>query len=267
MSEATETLLAVAVRLADAARAASLAHFRRPGLGADNKAGAGGYDPVTEADRASEAAMRAVLAEWRPDDGILGEEGGTQAGSTGLTWVLDPVDGTRGFLAGTPTWGVLIGLDDGTRLRLGLIDQPFTAERWTGVAGAPTTYRRGDGAPVEVRTRACPALGDAILMCTDLSMFDAAEQAGFDAVRERVRLCRFGCDCYAYALLAMGQIDLVIEASLQAYDVGGLIPVVEGAGGVITGWRGEDCRGGGRVIAAGDPARHAEALEMLAKVP
>lgn len=262
----TEELLRVAENLADVAREAIMPHFRKAGLGIDNKAAAGAFDPVTAADRAAESAMRSVLARHRPADAILGEEEGTTPGTTGLTWVLDPIDGTRGFMAGTPTWGVLIGLDDGSRSRIGVIDQPHTRERWTGIAGGNATFRQGADAPAKIRTRSCPALGDAVLMTTDEAIFTPEEAEAFRQVRRRARLCRLGCDCYAYALLAMGQIDLVIESGLQSYDVGALIPVIEAAGGVITGWRGEDCRGGGRVVAAGDAARHAEVVDILSKI-
>lgn len=266
MSVDLDELASVAERLADAAGAAALPWFRSAGLGADNKAPGGRFDPVTEGDRAAEAAMRAVLAELRPADGILGEEEGASPGTSGLTWVLDPIDGTRGFLAGTPTWGVLIGLDDGARSILGIIDQPYTGERWLGIPGRGTTFRRGGGAAHAMRVRPCPDLGAAVMMTTDADLFPAGERKAFDALRARVRLCRLGTDCYAYALLASGQVDLVVESGLQAYDVGALIPVIEAAGGIITDWRGGDCRGGGRVLAAGDPARHAEALEVLSRV-
>ncbi len=277
-------LAEIAERLADAAGRATLPWFRAAQLGLENKleeADAVGttFDPVTAADRAAEAAMRAVLAAERPDDAILGEEEGSTPGTTGLTWVLDPIDGTRAFLCGGPTWGVLIGLDDGTGLRLGVVDQPWTTDRWIGIPGNSPDGSSGDapgcgawhrargGAARPIRTRRCAALGQAVMMTTDPRLFTAAERPAFDAIEGRVRLSRYGYDCSAYALLAMGQIDVVIESGLHAYDVGAVIPLVQAAGGVATDWKGGDARRGGRILAAGDPARHAELLEVLSEVP
>lgn len=258
-------LLDVARETADAARAPALAWFRAPALDVEDKGSAGWFDPVTAADRAVEAAMRAVLAARRPGDAILGEEAAATAGVSGLTWVLDPIDGTRGFISGAPTWGVLVALNDGARPRIGLIDQPFTGERFEGVCGdgwAAASWRRG----AETRalaTRPCARLADATLFSTFPEVGDAQDRKGFEAVRDRVRLTRYGMDCYAYALLAMGCVDLVIEAGLQPYDVQALIPVIEGAGGVVTDWRGRPCPQGGRVLAAGDARAHAAALALL----
>jgi histidinol phosphatase-like enzyme (inositol monophosphatase family) len=268
-----DALRAAAFAVADAARAACLPHFRAAGLTAEDKGGPGWFDPVTVADREAEAAMREVLGRLRPGDAILGEEQGTSRGAsgreTGLSWVLDPIDGTRGFMAGTPTWGVLVALNDGARPVLGVIDQPFTGERFWGVShgtrrGAEWT-RGADARPL--RTRPCAGLASATLFTTFPEVGTAAERAGFEAVRDRARLARYGMDCYAYALIAAGSVDLVIEAGLAAYDVQALIPVIEGAGGVITDWRGGDCQRGGRVLAAGDPRTHAEALAILSQAP
>ncbi|TVQ54118.1 MAG: histidinol-phosphatase [Rhodobacteraceae bacterium] len=262
-------LLAAAHAAADAARAPCLERFRQSTLAADDKAEASGrFDPVTAADRAAEIAMRAVLARLRPGDAVMGEEHAPTPGDTGFTWVLDPIDGTRSYMSGAPTWGVLVALNDGVRPVIGLIDQPFTGERFEGlVRGGRATASWTRGAEKRaLRTRPCAALSDATLFTTYPEVGTAAEQAGFNAVRDHVRLTRYGLDCYAYALLAMGCVDLVIEAGLQPYDVQALIPVIEGAGGVITGWRGEDCQQGGRVVAAGDAALHAAALEILSRV-
>lgn len=265
---ARAALVAAAHAAADAARGPCLAHFRSGALVAEDKPGAKpGFDPVTAADRGAEAAIRAVLARLRPDDAILGEEGGAQAGRSGLTWVVDPIDGTRSFISGTPTWGVLVALNDGARPVLGVIDQPFTGERFEGVTFGETraaTWRRGDETRA-LRTRPCADLAQATLFTTFPEIGSPAERAAFEAVRARVRLARYGLDCYAYALVAMGCVDLVIEAGLEAYDVQALIPVVEGAGGLMTDWRGGDCAQGGRVIAAGDKRIHAAALEILAR--
>ncbi|MBY8977303.1 histidinol-phosphatase [Rhodobacteraceae bacterium NNCM2] len=251
--------------MADAARTATLAHFRAARLVADNKAGEAGFDPVTIADREAEEAMRAILAAERPDDGIHGEEHGKQAGTSGLTWVLDPIDGTRAFISGLPTWGVLIGLDDGNEGRIGVVDQPFTGERFIGVndGAASGAFLERHGSRTPLKVRACPALAQATLMTTDPHMFAGAEAEAFHAVRGEAMLTRYGVDCYAYAMLASGQIDLVIETQLQAYDISGPAALVRAAGGVVTDWRGGDCRWGGQTIAAGDPAVHEAALRIL----
>lgn len=255
--------LDIANLLADAAGAAILPYFRRPGLGADNKA-ASGFDPVTAADRAAEQAMRALLAVHRPDDAILGEEFGPRPGTSGRTWVLDPIDGTRGFMSGTPTWGVLVALSGPAGPVLGIIDQPYTAERFVGAPGVATAT--GPLGTVRLGTRATAALADAILFTTFPEIGTPAERAGFAAVAAQVRLTRYGMDCYAYALLAAGQIDLVIEAGLNAYDVQAPIAVIEAAGGIVTDWQGGRADQGGRVLAAANPALHAAALAHLARV-
>ncbi|NNU81401.1 histidinol-phosphatase [Halovulum dunhuangense] len=261
-----EELLAVAHRVADAAGKAALPHFRRVGLAAENKAGETGFDPVTIADRQTERAMRDILAALRPDDGILGEEEAARPGTTGLTWVIDPIDGTRSFLSGMPVWGVLVAVDAGDGPVLGVIDQPYTGERFTGGFGQAQFRRRGE-APVEIRTRPCADLSAATLFTTFPEVGTPDERAGFAAVAARVRLTRYGADCYAYALLAAGQIDLVIEAGLQPYDVQGPQAVIEGAGGVVTDWQGRPAHRGGRVLAAGDARVHAQALEILSRMP
>ncbi len=254
-------LIATAAEMADAAREATLRHFRAAGLYADTKETAR-FDPVTVADRECEAAMRAVLARRRPQDAVLGEEYAATAGSSGLTWIVDPIDGTRSYLCGTPTWGVLIGLADESGPIYGLIDQPYTGERFEGGLG-----RAGMTGPLGPRPLSCRAarpLSEAILMSTFPEVGTAEEGAAFRRVSARARLTRYGCDCYAYALIAAGQIDLVIEAGLQVYDVAALIPVIEAAGGVMTDWQGRPCHRGGQVLAAANPQVHAEALELLA---
>lgn len=266
-AELAAELWRVAEDLADVAAARSLPLFRSRSLRAENKAGpdaAIGFDPVTEADRAAERAMRALLAERRPDDGILGEEFGPLDGRSGLTWVLDPIDGTRAFLSGATTWGTLIGLDAGDGPVLGLVDQPYTRERFMGGAGRAGMVRDGVASPLA--TRSCAGLAGAILYTTFPEIGTPAERRAFEAVRDRVRLTRYGFDCYAYALVALGQVDLVIEAGLHPYDIAGPQAVVEAAGGVYTDWTGGPAHRGGRVIAAGDPRVHAAALELLAGV-
>lgn len=255
-------LIAVAHALADAARRETLAWFRRADLSADNKH-ATGFDPVTQADRAAEAAMRTILADLRPQDAILGEEFGPKTGTSGLTWVLDPVDGTRAFLAGTPTWGVLIALDGGQGPVLGVIDQPYIGERFVGGPGlAQMTGPQGER---RLQTRAPRPLSEAILFTTFPEVGTATEASAFRDLAGRVRLTRYGTDCYAYALIAAGQIDLVVEAGLQPYDVQAPIAVIEAAGGIVTDWLGRPAHGGGRVLAAANRAIHAEALKILSR--
>lgn len=261
-AEQTE-VIATAHALADAARVAILPHFRSADLTADNK-DADGFDPVTVADRAAEAAMRAILAERRPDDAVMGEEEADTEGRSGLTWVLDPIDGTRAFLSGTPTWGVLIALSDADGPIFGVIDQPFIGERFEGGPGLAQVAGPQGTAPLRVRDTT--TLSDAILFTTFPEVGTPAERAGFEAVRDQVRLTRYGMDCYAYALLAAGQIDLVIEAGLQAYDIAAPIAVIEAAGGIVTDWEGGPVHDGGRAVAAATPELHAVALALLAGV-
>lgn len=246
--------------LADAARPVTLKHFRSLGLSADNK-DVGGFDPVTAADRGAEQAMRAVLAEMRPHDGILGEEFGDVASQSGLTWVLDPIDGTRGFISGTPTWGVLIAVSDASGPRFGIIDQPYIGERFEG--GFGHAVMTGPHGSFDLQTRGGRALSEATLFTTFPEVGRDVDRSGFEAVRDRVQLVRYGMDCYAYALLAAGQIDLVIEAGLHPYDIHGPIAVIKASGGIITDWRGRPANAGGQVIAAGSPEIHTQALALL----
>lgn len=253
-------LIETANALADAARRETLAHFRGGALGVENKLD-GGFDPVTVADRAAERAMRAILAERRPDDAILGEEYGAQDGSTGLTWVLDPIDGTRAYLSGTPTWGVLISVADDTGPVLGVIDQPFISERFIGGLGqAGVTGPMGAKA---LATLAPRPLEQAIIFTTFPEVGSDVEGKAFHDLAACCQLTRYGMDCYAYALLAAGQIDLVVEAGLQAYDIQAPIAVIEAAGGVVTDWQGAPAHNGGRVLAAANPDIHAAALDIL----
>ena len=259
-AELAAELIDTAAELADAARVATLLHFRSDDLVADTKE-AQCFDPVTVADRLSEERMREILARRRPHDAILGEEYGPHPGTSGLTWVLDPIDGTRGYLSGTPTWGVLISVANEAGPIYGVIDQPFIKERFEGGLG-----RAEVNGPMGRRTlKARPArpLSEAILFTTFPEIGSAEEGAAFRKVAGRARLVRYGMDCYAYALIAAGQIDLVIEAGLQAYDVQAPIAVIEAAGGVITDWQGRPCHNGGRVLAAANATIHAEALALL----
>jgi histidinol phosphatase-like enzyme (inositol monophosphatase family) len=255
-----QDIFATAAELADAARVATLQHFRSDGLTADNKEVAR-FDPVTVADRLSEERMRAILARRRPQDGILGEEFAPVAGTSGLTWVLDPIDGTRGYLSGTPTWGVLISVRDAAGPIYGIIDQPYIQERFEGGLGRAEV--NGPMGRKALATRAARSLSEAIVFTTFPEVGTVDEGAAFRRVAAQARLVRYGTDCYAYALIAAGQIDLVIEAGLQAYDVQAPIAVIEAAGGIVTDWQGRPCHDGGRVLAAANPAIHAEALALL----
>ena len=238
-------------------------HFRQSIAVEDKRDGQSGYDPVTVADREAEQAMRAVIHEHYPGHGVFGEEYGFEPGASGLTWVLDPIDGTRSFVAGMLHWGVVAGLHDGEKTVLGGVYQPLTDELFTG--DGRTAWCSSEGQERRLSVRACAGLEEAVLCCTHPDVFsDATELRAFHAVKERARMSRYGGDCYLYCLLAMGCIDLCVEASLKPYDIQGVIPVVRGAGGVITTWDGGAPEEGGRIVAAGDPRVHAQALELLA---
>jgi histidinol phosphatase-like enzyme (inositol monophosphatase family) len=253
-------LVATAHELADVARVATLLHFRTRSLTAENK-GVSRFDPVTAADRLSEQRMREVLARRRPMDGILGEEYGSVAGESGLTWVLDPIDGTRGYLSGTPTWGVLISVRDAEAVLFGIIDQPYIGERFEGGLGRSKIV--GPMGEAELAVRAARPLAQSIVFTTFPEVGTQSEGAAFRRVANQAKLVRYGTDCYAYALIAAGQIDLVIEAGLQAYDVQAPIAVIEAAGGIVTDWQGRPALGGGQILAAANAAVHAEAMALL----
>ncbi len=259
-TELRGALIGTAHEMADAAREAILPHFRSQTLTTDNKAESG-FDPVTVADRAAERAMRDVLQRRRPQDGIVGEEYGNSEGDSGLTWVLDPIDGTRGFIAGTPTWGVLIAVGPESGPVLGVIDQPYIRERFIG--GLGTAEVAGPSGQLQLATRQCGQLSEAVIFTTFPEVGSNGERDAFHGVAQNCKLTRYGMDCYAYALLAAGQIDLVIEARLQSYDIQAPIAVIEAAGGVVTDWRGNPVHNGGNVIAAGDRDLHAVALKLL----
>lgn len=262
--ELLNDLAALAGKLADAAGRETLPRFRSATLSTDNKLDGGDFDPVTEADRRSELAMRSILALERPDDGVFGEEQARTYGSSGLTWVLDPIDGTRAFISGLPSWGTLIGLDDGASGRIGIIDQPYLDERFIGVMGEyPVARLQSRGGERLLSTRRGATLGAATVFTTDPYLFHGVEYDAFTEVRKKARLTRYGLDCYAYALLAMGQIDAVIETGLQAYDIAAHVPLIQAAGGVVTSWTGGDCRWGGQVVAAGSAELHAEILDIV----
>lgn len=267
--DALSGLIGTMLACADLARAEIRPHFRQ-NVTAENKGspGAGGFDPVTVADRAAEEAIRAHIRACYPSHGILGEEYGHEPGSSGITWVIDPIDGTRSFVIGAPVWGTLIAINDGHRPVLGLMDQGFTRERFLGCPSGsfymgPDIVPSTDNLP-SLTTSAVRDLAAARLAATDPRMFKTrTERAAFDELESRVRLSRYGLDCYAYCLLAAGHIDLVVEASLKPYDIQALIPIVEGAGGVITSWSGGSAQQGGQVIAAATADLHEAALDIL----
>lgn len=251
-----DRLVSLAHRLADAAGAISRAAFRN-GLDADDKSD---RSPVTEADRAAEAAMRAILAAEAPEDGVIGEEHGRAREDAERVWVLDPIDGTKGFVAGKPLFTTLVALMIRGRFALGVIDQPVIGDRWTGAAGRPTQL---GGAPA--RCRACPSLDRARLSTSGPEYFTAPELATFDRIAARARLVTYGGDGYQYGLVAMGAIDVVVECGLKLYDFAAHVPVVEGAGGVVTDWSGRPLgpTSAGDIVAAGDARVHAEVIALL----
>ncbi|MDJ0823059.1 MAG: histidinol-phosphatase [Paracoccaceae bacterium] len=255
-----EDLIELAHALADAARQAILPHFRTVSIATENK-DAAGFDPVTVADRAAEQAMRDILAERRPQDGILGEEFADQPSQSGLTWVLDPIDGTRGFISGTPTWGVLIALANAHGPMMGIIDQPYVGERFFG--GFGLAEMTGPLGKLPLGARPTTALASALLFTTFPEVGTAEEEAAFRRVAAETKLVRYGMDCYAYALLAAGQVDLVVEAGLNAYDIQAPIAVIEAAGGIVTNWQGDPVHQGGQAIAAATPELHQAALALL----
>jgi len=258
-----DELVTFAHQLADVSQTVILPFFRRE-LSVSNKAQLGDFDPVTEADRAAETAIRALIQSTHPTHAILGEEHGSRAGTAPFRWVIDPIDGTRAFIIGLPTWGTLIGLEANERPAIGLMNQPYTGDRfWSD--GTTSSYRGADGITKRIHSRTDARLDGAQMAATDPTMFrDDRDGAAFEAVRARVTGCRFGTDCSAYALLAAGFIDLVIEVGLKPYDIVALIPIIENAGGVVTTWDGGEARHGGRIIAAANAALHSEALELLA---
>lgn len=254
-------LIDTAHRLADAARVETLKHFRNLEVAEDNKDVSGGFDPVTVADRASERAMREILENCRPDDGILGEEFGKKEGNSGLRWVLDPIDGTRAFICGTASWGVLISVEVASGPVLGIIDQPYTRERFIG--GLDQCSLLTDKGERFLKTRTGVGLENSVLMTTFPEVGTESERNSFEKVRDKVKLTRYGLDCYAYALLALGQIDLIVEAGLHPYDISAPIAVIESAGGIVTDWGGNSVHEGGCVLASGDKDLHKEALALL----
>ena len=253
----TDDDILLACALADAAGAAIRPFFRAP-FAIETKPDA---SPVTQADQAAERAIRALLAVHAPDDGIVGEEYGRERDDAERVWVLDPIDGTRTFIAGRPIFGTLIALLERGRPVLGIIDQPISGERWVGAAGRPTTL---SGKPVT--TRVCPALPHALFATTAPWLFDAQGVQAYERLRADTRDTILGGDCYNYGLLAAGHGDIILEQGLQLYDFAALVPVVEGAGGLMRDWQGRplDADSHGAVIAIGDPALLDPVLTLIA---
>ena len=257
-------LLKIAHELADLSGPVVLKHFRSA-VAIDNKAGKGAFDPVTKADRAAERVISQTLLARFPDHGIVGEEYGTREGAGRYNWVVEPIDGTRAFIMGSPLWGTLIGLLDNGAPSLGIMDQPFTGERFW--SGATASYVRvGKGPARKIKTRSCASLSTATLTSTHPDLFEGpAQQKTLAALKGSVQMTRYGGDCYGYCLLAAGYVDLIVESGLKPYDIVALIPIIERAGGTITTWDGGPATNGGNVVASGDVRVHEAALKMIAK--
>ncbi len=235
--------------------------FFRTTLGVEDKSNGGAFDPVTAADRAAEQAMRTLIRDRFPAHGIIGEEFGSERSEAEFVWVLDPIDGTKSFISGMPAWGTLIALTRSGRPVFGMVHQPFIGERFSG-DGCAAAYR-GPAGSRALRVRSCPTLADAILYTTSPRLMDGADRAAFAEVEDAVRLSRYGGDCYSYCMLAAGHVDLVIETGLKPYDVAALIPIISGAGGIVTTWTGDAPEAGGRIVAAGDRRTHSAAMALL----
>jgi len=252
-------------QMADAARKVIVPYFRSFGE-LENKLDASPatttFDPVTRADKEAEQAIVEIIRQRRPDDGIFGEEHGYHAGSSGLCWVIDPIDGTRGFVCGLPTWGTLIALHNGEKSILGVMDQPILEERFIGKPGGAQLYTRSGVRDLAVRSTT--NLADAWTCVTTPDVFAGSKEAVLFRLNEQVASIRYGTDCYGYAMLAAGMVDLVIEPGLEAYDIQAMIPIIESAGGVVTDWQGRAVSNGGDVVAAATPELHQQALAVVA---
>ena len=262
MSDAVnlEELAHFAAQLADAAARETLPLFRNLAT-VENKL-TDGFDPVTEADRAAEAAMRKLIEAHYPDHAISGEEFDDKSGGA-LEWVLDPIDGTRAFMSGIPTWGTLIGLNHDAMPVLGVMEQPFTGERYHAMQGGGSFLTHG-GQTKAIKTRACKNLDDAVLATTSPEMFaDTPAEGKWHDLAAAAKLTRYGGDCYNYALLALGQIDAVVEQGLKNVDIQPLVTLIEEAGGIVTDWQGGPAHHGGTAVACGDAELHAALLDRL----
>ena len=263
-SDLIDEMVAFAGELATAAATETLAAFRNSGP-VDNKADGSDFDPVTAADRAAEKAIRMLIEDRYPEHGIIGEEWGVQKGTSPFAWILDPIDGTRGYISGIPAWTTLIGLTHEQRPVLGIIDQPYIGERFVGIDALKRreTWLEHDDTRTQITTSDCSTVAQAILTSTTPDLFTSQERTRFDAVKRAARLTRYGLDAYGYALMSLGTIDLVVEADLAPYDIQPLIPVIHGAGGLVTNWNGELPLTGGQIVAASGADLHREALSYL----
>ncbi|MGR8948679.1 MAG: histidinol-phosphatase [Gammaproteobacteria bacterium] len=262
-THARDDLATTLVELSSAAATAVLPYFRSP-LNVENKLdGSGTFDPVTRADREAEEAIRSLLEKLYPQDSILGEEFPAKKGEGEYCWVIDPIDGTRAFVCGLPTWATLIGLCKNGKPVFGVMSQPIVGEYFIGGMGKAEMYRNGRA--TRLATRNHTELSSSNLFATTPSMFDPNELRAFEALSGKVQMTRFGADSYAYCLLAAGHIDLVVESGLGFYDVAALIPLIEAAGGVVSDWSGTPVRQGGRVIAAANAQLHERALAILGR--
>jgi histidinol phosphatase-like enzyme (inositol monophosphatase family) len=246
-------------RVAAAAATETLPRFRQPGAIANKLAA--GFDPVTEADREAEQAIRALIRAEYPAHGILGEEHGSENPGASHVWIIDPIDGTRAFISGVPVWGTLVGLMIDGRAVAGLMSQPFTGELY--YADGRGSWYEGPGGNRKLTTRKTEALGDATLFTTTPALFLGALRRRYDVLESAVRLARYGTDCYAFAMVAAGYADLAVDAGLQSYDIAALIPLIEQAGGVVTTFEGKPAEAGGDILAAATPELHARALEIV----
>jgi len=267
-------LLQTAHLAADAASVPTMANFRRP-VKVENKEAPGSFDPVTIADRQAEQAIKDVVLGEFPEHGFFGEESARQLKDNQPLWVVDPIDGTRAYITGVPLWGTLIAVYDGAEVVLGMLEQPFMRERFVGI-GAGTAFGNAQymnsgsqlitySGTKQLSTRSSVSLSQAIMQTTSPEFFKQKKnREAFDRVEDAVSMVRFGGDCYCYALLAMGFVDVVIETGLQPYDIAALVPIVEGAGGVISTWDGESAASGGSVVACGSRQLHNQVLSLLA---
>ncbi len=248
------------------ASAEAIRPFFRTALTTRDKSAGAAFDPVTEADRAAETTMRQMIIETFPAHGIVGEEFPDHQADAEFVWVLDPIDGTKSFISGLPTWGTLIALEHNGVPVYGMMNQPFTRERFSGDgarAGWAGLNAHGTEVMHQLRTRSCRSLRDAVTMTTSPGLLAEDERTRYGRIEAAARMSRYGGDCYSYCMVAAGHVDLVIESGLKPYDISALVPIVAGAVGVITTWDGGDPSEGGRIIAAGDPRIHEEAMTML----
>ncbi|MEP9372510.1 histidinol-phosphatase [Mesorhizobium sp. KR1-2] len=246
-------------RIAEAAAAETLPRFRQQNAVANKEAG--GFDPVTEADREAERAIRALINAEYPQHGILGEEHGTENATSSHVWVIDPIDGTRAYISGLPVWGTLVGLTVDGDAVAGMMSQPFTGELF--YADASGAYYEGPGGSRKLATRKTTSLAEATMFTTTPALFKGSQRALYDRLEQQVRLARYGTDCYAFAMVAAGNADIAIDPGLQPYDIVALIPIIEKAGGVVTTFTGGPAEKGGDILAAATPELHAAAMEFL----